>query len=116
MSGNDFMPDSNETFDPADIQANKTVAGLGYILFFLPLLACPNSKFGRYHANQSLLLLLTSVAGNILLSVRIFDFFGILRGLFGLVVFVYFILGLVNALNGQAKELPLIGKLRIIQY
>lgn len=116
MSTNDFMPDSNEVFDPADVQMNKTIAGLAYILFFLPLLACPNSKFGRFHANQSLLLLLTSIGGNILLSIRLFGFFGILRGLFGLMIFVYFILGLINGLNGQAKELPLIGKYKIIQY
>jgi hypothetical protein len=39
-------------FDQADIEKNKTMAGLAYLLFFLPLVACPDSPFGRFHANQ----------------------------------------------------------------
>ena len=50
-------PDSaSPNIDPADIEKNKTMAGLAYLIFFLPLLACPDSKYGRYHANQALLL------------------------------------------------------------
>ena len=41
-----------------DAQENKVVYMLAYlgILFFLPLVSTPNSKIGRVHANQGLLL------------------------------------------------------------
>lgn len=113
-TNNNFMPDSDETFDPADIQKNKTIAGLAYLLFFLPLISCPDSKFGRFHANQGLLLLILSVAGSVIL--RFVPFISwILLSLFGIMTFVLFILGLINGLNGVAKELPVIGKFRLIK-
>ena len=58
-----------ETFDPADIEKNKTMAGLAYLIFFLPLIVCPDSKYGKFHANQGLLLLITSIVGTVVLSI-----------------------------------------------
>ena len=51
-----------------DIENNKIISGLSYlgILFFLPLVAAPNSRFGKFHANQSLVLLISSVCVQIL--------------------------------------------------
>ncbi|NMA80058.1 MAG: zinc ribbon domain-containing protein, partial [Clostridiales bacterium] len=50
-----------------DAQQNKAIYVLTYIpiLFFLPLLAVQGSPIGKFHANQSLLLLFTSIALNI---------------------------------------------------
>ena len=56
------------TFDPADIEKNKLMTGLAYLLFFLPLLACPKSKFAKFHANQGLLLFIITLVGSIVLS------------------------------------------------
>lgn len=107
--------DSNEVFDEADINQNKTMAGLAYILFFLPLLACPGSRYGRYHANQALLLTLTSFIG--MFVFRLIPFIGwfVLLPIFSLIMFVLFIIGLLNGLNGRAKELPIIGRFRILK-
>ena len=100
-------------FDPAD-EKNKVMAGLSYILFFLPLIACPDSKFGRFHANQALLLLILAIAGNIILT--IIPVIGwILLPFFGILVFVLFLIGLINGLSGKAKELPVIGKYRLLK-
>ena len=54
-----------------DIEKNKVVSALAYlgILFFLPLVAAPESKSGKFHANQSLVILLFSVAGSIVFSI-----------------------------------------------
>ena len=35
--------ETNQAFTPEDIENSKVMAGLAYILFFLPLLACPDS-------------------------------------------------------------------------
>ncbi len=101
-------------FDPADIEKNKTMAGLAYLIFFLPLVACPESKFAKFHANQALVLLIVAIAGNIILG--IIPILGwILLPFFGIAVFIIAIMGLINGFGGKAKELPIIGKYRIIK-
>lgn len=101
-------------FDQADIEKNKTMAGLAYIIFFLPLVACPDSPFGRFHANQGLVLLILGVAGSIILT--IIPVLGwIILPFFSLFILVLVIIGLVNGLGGKAKQLPLIGKIRLIK-
>ena len=118
--------DTTQQFDPADIQQNKTMAVLSYlgILVLVPLLAAKDSKFARYHANQGLVLLITEVlltivvrvAGAILLAISWHLSF--LVGLINLVwilPFVLMILGIVNAANGRAKQLPLIGSITLLK-
>ncbi len=123
---NDFTPD----FDPNDIEKNKIIAGLSYlgILFFLPLLACPDSKFGRFHANQSFVLFMISLISWIIFGVikvifGMIPLFGLLISIFivliqfavSIVLFALYIIGAVNAFTGKAKELPLIGTIKIIK-
>ena len=101
-------------FAAEDIEKNKVMAALAYFIFFLPLITCPDSPFGKFHANQGLVLLLTSIAGSIVLS--IIPIIGwILLPLFGLAVFIFGVIGLVGALNGGSKKLPVIGKFVIIK-
>ncbi|GAA5416105.1 hypothetical protein Pryu01_01137 [Paraliobacillus ryukyuensis] len=98
-----------------DVQENKLVAILGYILFFIPLLAAKDSAFARYHANQGLILLLTSIAVNIIGAIIPIIGVFIIIPIASIVIFVFFILGIVNAANGQMKPLPLIGGIEIIK-
>lgn len=113
----------NTQFLQEDIEKNKEIAALAYIVFFVPLIFCPDSPFGRFHANQALLLLITGITGSIIL--RMISFIGwIITPFFSLVIFItavfitaIFIIGVIgyiNALNGKAKEIPVIGKYRII--
>ena len=111
-----------ETPDSSDIEKNKTWAGLAYFLFFLPLIICPDSKFGRFHANQGLLLLIFSIGGRWVINASAFilgwvfwwliPFVRIAHSLF---IFVIGIMGIMNGLKGNAKELPLIGHFTIIK-
>lgn len=121
----DLDQNSEKTFDPIDIEQNKTMAGLAYILFFLPLLVCKDSHYARFHANQGLLLMILSVVGSIALSVvssmliaitwRLFWFTSLLYGVFGLFIIYLVITGLINGLNGKAKRLPIIGEIEILK-
>lgn len=89
----------------ADIAANKALAALEYIgLLVIALVAAPNSRFVRFHANQALLLGLFAIPSAI-------PFIGWIWGVFCVVCLI---MGIMNAVNGQFKELPLIGKFRII--
>lgn len=104
----------DQTFTAEDIEKNKVIAGLAYLIFFLPLLACPDSKYGRFHANQALILAITSIAGSIILS--IIPVIGwILIPFFAIFVMILAILGLINGFGGKAKQLPLIGKYTILK-
>lgn len=118
---------SDETggMDPADIQKNKAMGGLAYFLFFLPLVVCPESKYGRFHANQGLVYLLLCVAGSVvnrILAMVLFSVTWRLYWLWSIVSLIVWlpilgigIIGLVNGFSGKAKELPFIGKFRLIK-
>jgi uncharacterized membrane protein len=113
------------TPDAQDVANNKIFAILAYfgILFLIPLFAAKESPFARYHANQGLLLFITEIVIYIVLTILnvIFLLSGlyILATLVSLIVYVIIlvlaILGIVNAVKGEAKELPVIGKFRIIK-
>ena len=115
--------DSTAQFDPQDIQNNKVMALLAYlwILFLVPLLAAPNSRFARYHANQGLVLFIfgaiAGVVAGIICVIPVIGLIigGILSAAVSIFDLVLMILGIVNAANGQAKQLPLIGGITILK-
>jgi uncharacterized membrane protein len=95
-------------YDSTDIQSNKGMAIIAYILFFIPLIAAKDSKFAMYHANQGLTLFLAAVILNVVLG--IIPIIGwILLPLANLALFIFAILGIVAAAQGQVKPLPVIG-------
>lgn len=101
-------------FTPEDIEKNKTMAGLSYLLFFLPLIACPESGYAKFHANQALILLITGIVGSMILTV--IPIIGwILLPFFSVAVFILGIMGLINGFGGKTRRLPLIGKLSILK-
>ena len=101
-------------YTPEDIEKNKTMAGLAYLLFFLPLITCPESGYAKFHANQSLILLIVGIAGNVILG--IIPIIGwMLMPFFGIGVLILGIMGLINGFGGKAKRLPLIGKFDILK-
>lgn len=112
--------DTTYEFSADDVQKNKGMAVLAYIgiLVLIPLFAAEESRFARYHANQGLVLLIVNVAYNILSGIIALVFSGIISGifkLFSLVLLALMILGIVNAANGRAKELPVIGRYKLLK-
>lgn len=101
-------------FSNDDIEKNRIMAGLAYIVFFLPLLSCPDSKFARFHANQSLLLLIAGISGSIILSIIPLITQTLLL-IFSIAVFAVAVMHMLGALSGKAKELPFIGWLRLLK-
>lgn len=97
-------------YDSHDVEENKVIAALSYfgILVLVPLLAKKESPFCQFHAKQGLVLLISWV---IIGVVAVIPILGWIVSIFGsLFLFVLFVLGVVNALGGQAKELPVIGQ------
>ena len=110
-----------EEFSREDMQQNKIKAGLGYLVFFLPLILCKDSKLGRYCANQGLLLLIVSVLASGLMGILVgIPLLGWVFSLAArLVRFALFLLGLLCfrqlTTNDRAVELPVVGSFRIIR-
>ena len=101
--------------DAKDIEENKVFGVLAYIgiLFLVPLLAAPKSKFAKFHANQGCVLF---IAGAILSFIWVIPVLGWIVGFFGgIFLLVLAILGIINALNGKMEKLPVIGDISIIK-
>lgn len=101
--------------DRADVEKNKGLAIIAYIIFFIPLLVARDSKYAMYHANQGLLLLLAAIAINIVGTVIPIIGWLIIAPLGNLAVLVFVIIGIINASKGEQKPLPLIGGFQLIK-
>lgn len=123
MSNNFGSNDYTGMFDTDDIEQNKALAIVCYIplLFFVPLLAGGNSKYAKFHANQGLILTIFSFAASVINSIIDFviDWIPIIGGIIsgavtavlGIAVIAGIVFGIVNASQGKAKKLPVIGEL-----
>ena len=108
------------SFTDEDWQTNKIKAGLGYIVFFLALILCRDSKLGRHCANQGLILFIVSLLAGMVLG--IFAGVPLLGWLFRLaarlVQFALFAVGVMCFVlltsSGKAVELPVVGKIHIL--
>jgi uncharacterized membrane protein len=101
-------------FEAEDIEKNKVLSALAYLLFFIPLLAAPESKYGKFHANQGLLNLILAVVGGIVLTV--IPIIGwMLLPLFNLGILAIDLWGAYNAYTGKAIEMPVYGNIEILK-
>lgn len=125
--------DSTADFAKEDIEQNKVMAILAYFgfLVIVPVIAAKNSPFAKFHANQGLVLFLSmiawiiadSIASAILRAIlwkglglwSIYSLCTTVLDICYLVFIILAIIGIINALNGRAKDLPLIGKFRILK-
>lgn len=107
-----------------DIEDHKLMGILAYfsILVLIPILAAPDSRFSRFHANQGLILLIGEAAWSVIQGVlsTVFTLLGLpvlatVLALFDLVFLVFTVIGIVNVCNGEEKELPIIGHYRILK-
>jgi len=116
-----------EYFDEGDINMGRVVSFLAYFppLFLVPLIAVPSSKYARFHANQGLVMFLFLTAASVVATILsvLLGFIPYLGWIFGLFAWLFVgaamlaltILGIVNVANNVAKELPFIGKFRLIK-
>lgn len=111
-------------FDKTDYEQNHLVGALGYVVFFLPLIANGKSRFCRFCANQGALAWIVYAAVALI--------FGILNGLIGWLPLIGWIVQLAGSLiklalfglmvyygfsayNGKPEPLPFIGGIELIR-
>lgn len=119
--------DETEGFDEKDIEENRIFATLGYlgILVLVPIICAPKSPFARFHAGQSLNLIVFDIIYTIVAAIVTWLCFKVGKAL-GIIMLgialliavlplILWFVGISNAAQGQAKELPVIGKFRILK-
>lgn len=121
------MTDETKNYNAQDIQSTKGLSCLSYlgILFLIPMLVNNNSAYTRFHVNQGIVLFLTELAGGIVVGIVSFilAFIPVIGAIAGALLSVVFsvgililaILGIINAVQGKAMRLPLIGGIQIYQ-
>ena len=104
--------------DKQEAEEGKVLAIFAYIIFFIPLLAGRDNKFTQFHANQGLVLFLTSLAVVIvsnILSWIIWPIGMLISTVGSLGILALAIIGIINAVQLEAKPLPIIGGITLIQ-
>lgn len=123
-------------FDPKDVEVNKVYGILAYLgfLVIVPILLAKESAYAKFHANQGLTLFIVevgiSIGGNIIIAILglftmipfvgwifgiIATIIGITIWLLGIATLVFAVMGIINAVKGEAKELPIIGKFQLLK-
>lgn len=111
------MADTTAQYDKQDIDNNLLMGILAYvsILVLVPIFMAPNSKYARFHANQGLILFIAEIVLILIGSILRFSVVGFICGIFWLIIAVFCVIGIVNVVQGKAKELPVIGFLKILK-
>lgn len=114
---NDFTNTANTTaeYTAEDIKKNRHMAVLAYfgLLFLVPLLLAKDSPYARYHTNQGIILFIVQSIG--VAATQIPEAGWAAAALVNVFTTALFIIGVINAFKGLAKELPLIGRFRILK-
>lgn len=116
------VKDNTKKFDKKDIEENKAMACLAYIVAPVPYFTEEKSKWVRYHAIQGMNFFIVFVsmclAVSIINSLILFPF-PFLKGVTRTILYtfgvIYSLIGIINVCNGEAKELPIINKFKFIK-
>ena len=114
--------DTTDDYDPDDIRENKLMAVFAYLpmLVLVPLFAAEKSEYARFHANQGLLLAIVElfcwIVFGILIKLPLVGWlFRVIQAVLGLVCLLFAVVGILRAVAGKTKELPLIGKFKLLR-
>lgn len=113
----DAKSDRNITFEEDDIAESKGYCIAGYFLFFIPYLHSRKTKsqFATFHANQSLLVFFAVIFTGLVGLIPVVGFLLMILS----AIFVWlpmFYVGIGGAVAGEARRVPYIGFLNLINY
>ena len=91
-----------------DIVAVLSYVIIGIVWYFVDD-KMKKSSFAGFHVRQALNLWIISICIQIVLSILIFVGW-LIMPFVGLLIFVLWLMGIINAINGKKTKLPLIGK------
>ena len=116
------VKDNTKRFDKKDIQENKAMACLAYIIAPVPYFTEYKSKWVKYHSIQGMNLFIIEVLLCLIVAIinsLIFWPFGIIKVILKMSLYafmvIYTVIGIINVCNEEAKELPIINKFKFIK-
>ncbi len=118
--------DYTASYDEADIEENRILSLFAYlgILILVPIFAAPESKYTKFHVSQGVNLIIAELVVSVLTAITSFfvwvpllpEIMGAVASIAGVILSVLLIIGIINAVTGKAKELPIVGKWKIVNY
>jgi uncharacterized membrane protein len=101
------------------------ICGINLIMSIIVLVTDKTNKLARFHAFQSLLLLATALVieipayflmvillvMNSMITSLLGGLFGLVLGLVGLAIFIFLVIALIKAFQGQVYKIPVIGNM-----
>lgn len=118
--------------DVDDIELNKGYAMFSYLWAFIlvPVFEGKGSKFAKYHIGQGVNLMLSFFLYSVVQAALLALFSWLPGGFYNLVWAIFYLMetigvillivlqvvGIKNARNGIAKDLPLVGSFRLVKY
>lgn len=116
------IKDTSKKYDKKDINENKAMACLSYIIPPIPYFVETQSKWVHYHAIQGMnlfiiyiiLTLLITLLNSLILWILPF-LTTLLRTILNVITIIYSLIGIINVCNAEAKELPIINKFKFIK-
>lgn len=103
---------NNEIISQKD-KGENYISALSYLVFFIPILLKPNSKFTRFHANQGLILFIIATLSSMVIWIPKIGM--TISFVIRIALFILFVYGVINSIQGKMIRLPIIGKLNIIK-
>lgn len=84
---------------------------IGWLIAYFAMHQSKKTSLGSYHLRQTLLLFICAIAYQIIITVIIMAVpsIGLILSLVSLVFLVLWVMGLIAAINGEEKPMPLIG-------
>jgi uncharacterized membrane protein len=85
---------------------------IGWLIAYFAMHQSKKTSLGSYHLRQTLLLFICAVVYQIIIRIVIMvvPAIGLVLSLVGLVFLVLWVMGLIAAINGEEKPMPLIGE------
>jgi uncharacterized membrane protein len=85
---------------------------IGWLIAYFAMHQPKKTSLGSYHLRQTLLLFIIAIVYQIAITIIVMAVpsIGTILSLVGLVFLVLWIMGLIAAINGQEKPMPLIGE------
>lgn len=109
VSGSGYSDNTEDIV--VDPEKDKTMAIVAYITWIGFIISfqsdSKNSTFTKFHLNQSLII-------NIVITICVL-FVPLIGSLIILAFVVFWVMGIVSAIHGEMKALPLIGNLKLIK-
>lgn len=109
------------TFTEEEKEQGRTMAALAYVFFLIPLLAAREQRYAMFHTEQAIVIwigwIVLRVGYAILRSVFYYGMgigfcgLGFIDWIIWVALLVFWIMGLISALQKKTEPLPLIGDL-----